>query len=78
MLNTTTYFQKAQSINWDTIPEALAKGHKLVEGASQNNWAAYNANENIKRVVDAYFQKLDDYLVLIMYVLFYELYLHTL
>jgi hypothetical protein len=63
MLNTTTYFQKAQSINWDSIPEALAKGHKLVEGASQNNWAAYNANENIKRVVDAYFQKLDDYLV---------------
>jgi hypothetical protein len=62
MLNTTNYFQKAQTINWDTIPEALAKGHKLAEGASQNNWAAYNANDNIKRVVDAYFQKLDEYL----------------
>lgn len=44
------------------MPEALAKGHKLVEGAAQNNWAAYNSNENIKRVVEAYFQKLGEYL----------------
>ena len=62
MLNTNNYFSKAASINWDNLPEALAKGHKLVEGASQNNWAAYNSNENIKRVVDAFFQKLNDYL----------------
>ena len=62
MLNTNNYFSKAASINWDNLPEALAKGHKLVEGASQNNWAAYNSNENIKRVVDAYFQKLNEYL----------------
>ncbi|WP_296687403.1 AAA family ATPase [Flavobacterium sp.] len=62
MLNTNNYFSKAASINWDSLPEALTKGHKLVEGASQNNWAAYNSNENIKRVVDAYFQKLTEYL----------------
>jgi len=62
MLNTNNYFQKSQSIDWESIPEALSKGNKLVEGASQNNWAAYNSNENIKRVVDAYFQKLSDYL----------------
>ena len=62
MLNTNNYFQKAQNIDWDSLPEALAKGHKLVQGASQNNWAAYNSNENIKRVVDAFFQKLDEYL----------------
>lgn len=62
MLNTNNYFSKAASIDWDNLPEALAKGHKLVEGASQNNWVAYNSNENIKRVVDAFFQKLSDYL----------------
>ena len=62
MLNTNNYFQKSQSIDWESLPEALSKGNKLVEGASQNNWAAYNSNENIKRVVDAYFQKLTDYL----------------
>ena len=62
MLNKNNYFQKSQSIDWESLPEALVKGHKLVEGASQNNWAAYNSNENIKRVVDAFFQKLSDYL----------------
>jgi hypothetical protein len=61
MLNTNNYFSKVASINWDNLPEALSKGHKLVEGASQNNWAAYNSNENIKRVVDAFFQKLNEY-----------------
>jgi deoxyadenosine/deoxycytidine kinase len=61
MLNTNNYFSKTASINWDNLPEALSKGHKLVEGASQNNWAAYNSNENIKRVVDAFFQKLNEY-----------------
>ena len=47
MLNTNNYFQKSQSIDWESLPEALSKGNKLVEGASQNNWAAYNSNENI-------------------------------
>lgn len=63
MINIKNYFSESQNINWSTMPEALAKGHKLVEGAAQNNWAAYNSNENIKRVVEAYFQKLGDYLV---------------
>ena len=62
MLNTNNYFSKAASINWDNLPEALSKGNKLVKGASQNNWAAYYSNENIKRVVDAFFQKLNEYL----------------
>jgi hypothetical protein len=62
MLNTNNYFSKVANFNWDSLPEALAKGHKLIEGASQNNWAAYNSNENIKRVVEAFFLKLNDYL----------------
>jgi hypothetical protein len=63
MLNTTNYFQKTSNIDWETVPEALAKGHRLVEGASQENWSPYRTNENIKRVVDAYFKKLDEYMV---------------
>jgi hypothetical protein len=62
MLNTTNYFQKTSNIDWETVPEALAKGHRLVEGASQENWSPYRTNENIKRVVDAYFKKLDEYM----------------
>jgi hypothetical protein len=62
MLNTTNYFQKISNIDWENLPEALAKGHRLVEGASQENWSPYRTNENIKRVVDAYFKKLDEYM----------------
>jgi hypothetical protein len=62
MLNTTNYFQKTSNIDWENVPEALAKGHRLVEGASQENWSPYQTNENIKRVVDAYFKKLDEYM----------------
>ena len=62
MLTTKNYFTSTNTINWDELPEALAKGNKLVQGASADNWAAYNGNENIKRVVDAYFLKLEEYL----------------
>lgn len=62
MLTTKNYFTEIKDIDWATMPEALSKGHNLVVGASQGNWSAYNSNENIKRVVDAYFAKLGDYL----------------
>jgi hypothetical protein len=62
MLNTSNYFQKTSNIDWENVPEALAKGHRLVEGASQENWSPYRTNENIKRVVDAYMLKLDEYM----------------
>jgi hypothetical protein len=62
MLNTTNYFQKTSNIDWENVPEALAKGHRLVEGASQENWSPYRTNDNIKRVVDAYFKKLAEYI----------------
>ena len=62
MLTTKNYFTEIKDIDWAAMPEALSKGHNLVVGASQSNWSAYNSNENIKRVVDAYFAKLGDYL----------------
>ena len=62
MLTTKNYFTEIKDIDWATMPEALSKGHNLVVGASQGNWSAYNSNENIKRVVNAYFTKLGDYM----------------
>jgi hypothetical protein len=62
MININNYQSQVSSINWTTMPEALAKGHNLTLGASQNNWAMYHTNENIKRVIDAYFEKLSGYL----------------
>jgi len=62
MINTDNYFSITRQIDWDKMPEALAKGHVLVQGASQDNWSAFDTNDNIKRVVIAYFQKLSEYL----------------
>lgn len=62
MITTDNYFEISRNIDFDNLPSALKNGDKLTKGASPNNWSAYNSNENIKRVVDAYMQKLDEYL----------------
>ncbi|MCR9171907.1 MAG: hypothetical protein NXI10_05415 [bacterium] len=56
------YFDQYNKLDQSNIPATLSKGFKLIEGASANNWAEYNANENIKRVVDMYFKTLGDYI----------------
>ena len=62
MITNKNYFDRTAGIDFDNLPEALAKGHALVSGAAQNDWEHYRKVENIKRVVDAYFEKLDSYL----------------
>lgn len=62
MISINNYQTEAASINWSAMPEALAKGHNLMPGVSQNNFAVYHYNANIKRVVDAYLEKLNGYL----------------
>lgn len=62
MITISSYNQDTRNIDWVTMPEALAKGHKLTQGASADNWNAYHKSDTIKRVVDAYMQKLDEYL----------------
>ena len=62
MFNTENYFEKTRNIDWASMPEALSKGHALVTGAADNNWDGYKNNDTVKRVVEAYFSKLRDYL----------------
>ncbi len=63
MINATNYLEKIKGISFSQLPEHLQKGHAYVQKATENgsNWNAYN-NENIKRVMDAYFGKLNDHL----------------
>lgn len=62
MLTTKNYFEKTANLDFQSVPEALQKGHDLVKQASQNNWEPYLTSESIKRVVDIYFTKMDAYL----------------
>lgn len=62
MFNTANYFEKTRDIDWASMPEALSKGHTLVTGASDNDWEGYKSNDTVRRVVEAYFTKLRDYM----------------
>ncbi|MFZ4426650.1 MAG: hypothetical protein ACOYOO_05790 [Saprospiraceae bacterium] len=62
MFNTANYFEKTRDIDWASMPEALSKGHTLVTGAADKDWEGYKSNDTVRRVVEAYFTKLKDYL----------------
>ena len=62
MITKDNYFEVTGSIDFSSLPEALRNGHKLVQGASRNGWSAYNTNDNIRRVVNSYFEKLDQWM----------------
>ncbi len=62
MITKDNYFDVTGSIDFNSLPEALRNGHKLVQGAARNDWSAYNSNDNICRVVNAYFEKLDQWM----------------
>jgi len=61
MINIENYLTASRNIEFDKLPAALKNGDKLVKGAAANNWSAYHSNENIKRVVDAYLVKLNEW-----------------
>ncbi len=63
MITIKNYFDQTANLVWSELPEALSKGNTLVKGVAQDDWNAYKTNETIKRVVDAYFLKLHDYVV---------------
>ena len=63
MINASNYIEKAKGINFSQLPNNLQKGHEYVIEATENgtNWNAYN-DEDIKRLMNAYFVKLNEHL----------------
>ncbi len=63
MITASNYFIEVERIGVDTLPETLKKGHDLVVKSTSNGagWANYQSSEGIKKVIDLYFQKLNDY-----------------
>lgn len=61
MITKENYFDFSSKLDFDALPEALRNGHKLTQGAAKNDWSAFNTNENIRRVVNAYFEKLNQW-----------------
>ena len=63
MITISNYFMEVERIGVDTLPETLKKGHELILKSSSNgtNWNTYQNSEGIRKVIDLYFQKLNDY-----------------
>ena len=63
MITASNYFIEVERIGVNTLPETLKKGHDLVVKSTSNgaNWATYQSSEGIKKVIDLYFQKLNDF-----------------
>jgi len=63
MITANNYFVEVERIGVDTLPETLKKGHDLVVKSTSNgtNWGNYHNSEGIRKVIDLYFQKLNEY-----------------
>lgn len=63
MITANNYFEEIERIGIDNLPETLKKGHDLVLKSTANgsNWSNYQSSDNIRKVIDLYFQKLSDY-----------------
>jgi len=64
MINANNYFLKIESIGAGVLPDTLLKGHEYVVKATDNgsSWDSYKTNETIKKVIDLYFQKVDEFI----------------
>jgi len=62
MITTNNYSETTNKINFNTLPEALRKGHEFVLKASSNgtDWNAYNSSDGIKKTVDLFLVKLNE------------------
>lgn len=63
MINHNNYYDKIKNIDFYNLPDALKKGHEYVNKATNNgaSWEAYHGSDAIKKVVDMYFSKLNEY-----------------
>jgi hypothetical protein len=64
MINTNNYFTEIRQIDISSLPEPLRKGHEFVERATGSGeiWNSYQSSDTIKKTIDIYLSKLNDYI----------------
>lgn len=64
MITIDNYFNEISRINFTTLPDALKKGSEFVVKATSNgsSWVAYHSSEVVKKTVDIYLSKLNDFI----------------
>ena len=63
MYTPDNYYAQINSLVFNTLPEALRKGHDFVTKVTSNgtNWTNYHSSETIKKTINTYFEKLADF-----------------
>ena len=63
MITANNYYNQINSIGANQLPPTLLKSHELVNKVTQEgaSWETYKGNSTIKRMIDLYFTKLDEY-----------------
>lgn len=64
MITLEKYFDKIHSIDISSLPAALRNGHEFLLNATENgqDWDAYNGDEQIKKTIDLYISKLNEFI----------------
>ncbi len=64
MITIDNYFNKIDTLEKSTWPEALKKGHEFVLKATKNgvSWTAYSHSDAIRHTIDMYLEKLNEFL----------------
>ncbi|MES1181644.1 MAG: hypothetical protein ABUL44_02505, partial [Flavobacterium sp.] len=64
MITTDNYFTEIEKIRVSSLPETLRKSHEFVVKSTSNGntWDTYHNNETIRKVINLYFEKLNQYL----------------
>lgn len=64
MITIDNYFNKIAKTDFSSLPEALKKGNEFVLKATNNgsSWASYHSSDTIKKAVDIYLSKLNEFL----------------
>lgn len=63
MITANNYYSQIKNIGVNDLPPTLVKSHELVNKVTQEgaSWETYNSNAAIKRVIDLYFNKLNEF-----------------
>ncbi len=63
MITIDNYFTEITRIDLSNLPEALQKGHELVQKVTKNgaSWTTYHSSEAIKKTVDIYLSRLNEF-----------------
>ncbi len=63
MITHQNYHDIFSTIDFSKLPEALRKGHEFVKKVTNNgsHWDNYHSSETIKKTIDTYFEKLNDF-----------------